>query len=122
MELAAGILVLLISILHIIYGERQPLRQLMGLTDDEVLIGSVRVMSLQGGVLLFAVGSIHFLHYFNLIALTGIAAYFPLGIICINLFTFLVVAIFKHQKLFSVIAFQLVVFTAIIVLQILSLS
>ena len=122
MELTAGLLIIIISILHIFYGERQPVRQLMGLTDDEVLIGSVRVMSFQGGVLLFAVGIIHLLNYFNLIALSGIAAYFPLGIICINLFTFLGVAIFKHQKLFSVIAFQLLVFTAIIVLQILSLG
>jgi hypothetical protein len=78
-------------------------------------------MSLQGGVLLFMVGVVHILSFLKIITLGGVAAYFPLGIICLNLVVFLLVATFKHRKLFSVIAFQLVVFTIIIILQILSI-
>jgi len=122
MELAAGLLVIILSILHTLYGEKQPVANLSKLTNDSILIGSVRVMSLQGGVLLFAVGVIHILSFLNVIALSGVAAYFPLGVICINLLTFLLVAIFKHRQLLSITAFQLVVFTIIIVLQILSIS
>lgn len=121
MELAAGILVIIISVLHIVYGEKQPVADLSKLTDDSILIGSVRVMSIQGGVLLFAVGVIHILNFLKVITLTGVGAYFPLGIICINLLTFLLVAAVRHRKLFSIIAFQLVVFTVIIILQVLAL-
>lgn len=122
MELAVGILVIIISVLHIIYGERQPISSLSKLTDDSILIGSVRVMSLQGGVLLFAVGIIHVLNYLNVIGLSGIAVYFPVGVVGINLLTFLLVALLKHRSLFSIIAFQMVVFTIIIILQILSIT
>ena len=121
MELAAGILVIIISILHIIYGERQPIASLSKLTDDSILIGSVRVMSLQGGVLLFAVGIIHILNFLNVTRLSGIAVYFPLGVIGLNLLTFTLVALLKHRSLFSIAAFQMVVFAIIIVLQVLSI-
>ena len=122
MELAAGILVIIISVLHIIYGERQPIASLSKLTDDSILIGSVRVMSLQGGVLLFAVGIIHVLNYLNVIGLSGIAVYFPVGVVGINLLIFLLVALLKHRSLFSIISFQMIVFTIIIILQILSIT
>ena len=122
MELAAGTLILIISILHIVYGEKQPVDELCKLTDNSILIGSVRVMSLQGGVLLFAVGLVHILNFFKIITLTGVGVYFPLGIICLNLLTFLLVATFKHRELFTVIAFQLVVFTIIIFLQIMAIT
>ena len=118
MELAAGILIIIMSGVHIIYGEKNPVREMKKLTEDSILIGSVRVMSLQGGVLLFAVGLIHLLSFFHAITLSGAAAYFPVGIISMNLLTFLLVAAFRHRKLFSVIAFQLVVFAVIILLQI----
>ena len=65
MELAAGILVIVMGILHIGYGEKQPIAVLSKATDDSILIGSVRVMSLQGGVLLLSVGSIHVLNFLN---------------------------------------------------------
>ena len=122
MDLAAGILVIVMSILHIVYREKQPIVTLSTATDDTILIGSVRVMSLQGGFLLLSVGLIHILNFLNVITLSGIAVYFPVGVICINLLTFLLVAILKHRELFSIIAFQLVVFAVIIVLQILSIS
>ena len=118
MELAAGILIIIMSGLHIFYGEKNPVREMKKLTEDSILIGSVRVMSLQGGVLLFAVGLVHLLSFFHAITLSGVAAYFPVGIISMNLLTFLLVAVFRHRKLFSVIAFQLVIFTVIIFLQI----
>ena len=119
MELAAGILIIIISIIHVIYGEKQQISVLNKITDDSILIGSFRVMSFQGGFLLFAVGLIQVLNFLNIITLSGIAIYFPVGIICINILTFLLIAIIKHKKLFSIIAFQLVIFTIIITLQIL---
>ena len=122
MELAAGILIIIMSILHIIYGEKKPLAALNKITNDSILIGSVRVMSLQGGLLLLFVGLLHILNYMNVISLWGIAAYIPVCIISINLYAFLLVAIFMHRKLFSIIAFQLIVFAIIIVLQMLSIS
>jgi len=69
MELAAGFLVVVISILHIIYGEKQPAANLGKLTNDSILIGSVRVMSLQGGILVFAVGLIQILNFLNVITI-----------------------------------------------------
>ena len=121
MELAAGILIIIISIIHVIYGEKQQISVLNKITDDSILIGSFRVMSFQGGFLLFAVGLIQVLNFLNIITLSGIAIYFPVGIICINILTFLLIAIIKHKKLFSIIAFQLVIFTIIITLQILAI-
>ena len=120
MELAAGLLIIVMSILHIIYGEKNPIAALSTLTDNTILIGSFRVMSLQGGLLLLAVGLIHILQFFNIITLVGIAVFFPLGLICINLIAFLLIALFKHKDLFSIITFQLAAFTVIIILQILS--
>ncbi|GEM_PF-3056121 len=122
MELAAGILVIVISFLHVFFGEKQPIKALSRSTDDSILVGSVRVMSLQGGVLLFAVGAIHLLSFMDIISLTGIAVYFPVGIICLNLLTFLLVAGIKHRELFSIVAFQLVAFTIILVLQVLAIK
>ena len=120
MELAAGLLIIVMSILHIIYGEKNPIAALSTLTDNSILIGSFRVMSLQGGLLLLVVGLIHILQFFNIITLVGIAVFFPLGLICINLIAFLLIALFKHKDLFSIITFQLAAFTVIIILQILS--
>lgn len=74
------------------------------------------------GALLFAVGIIHMLNYLNVIRLSGIAVYFPVGVIGLNLLTFVLVALLKHRSLFSIIAFQMVAFTIIIILQILSIT
>ena len=120
MELAAGFLLLFISALHIVYGEKKPLAELSRLTSDSVLIGSVRVMSLQGGVLLFAVGMVHVLSFLKIFTLSGMAVFFPVGIVGLNLVTFLFVALAKHRKLFSIIIFQLILFGVILVLQILA--
>lgn len=121
MELAAGILIVFMSVLHIIYGEKNLIRDVKKLTGDSILIGSVRVMSLQGGVLLFAVGLIHILSFLRVITLSGAAVYFPVSIIAINLLAFLLVAVFWHRKLFSVIAFQLAIFSLVIFFQILAI-
>jgi len=122
MELAAGLLIIFVGVVHIIYGEKQPLAALGLLTSDQTLIGSVRVMSLQGGVLLLTVGGVHMLSFFGLIALTGFASWIPLGIICLNLLTFLVTALVKHRELFAISAVQMLLFTAIITLQALVLA
>ena len=121
MALAAGIILILISIVHIIFGEKQSIAQVSGLTDDPILIGSVRVMSTQGGVLLFAVGVVDLLSFFGVLTLSGAAAFFPLGIVLINFGTFLALAIFKHRELLSISVVQIVVFTIIIILQALAL-
>jgi hypothetical protein len=56
------------------------------------------------------------------IGLSGIAVYFPVGVVGINLLKFLLVALLKHRSLFSIISFQMIVFTIIIILQILSIT
>ncbi|MBN2083452.1 hypothetical protein JW859_14750 [bacterium] len=122
MELAAGLLIIFVGVVHIVYGERQPLAALGLLTSDQTLIGSVRVMSLQGGILLLAVGAVHLLSFFDLIALTGFTAWIPLGIICLNLLTFLITALVKHRELLAISGVQLLLFAAIIALQALVLA
>ena len=121
MEFVAGLLLVFISILHIIYGEKKPVADVSRLTKDSILIGSIRVMSLQGGMLLFSVGLIHILSFLKIVTLSGIAAFFPVGIVGLNLATFLLVTLVKHKKLISVAAFQLVLFSAILVLQVITL-
>ncbi|NQV15200.1 hypothetical protein HQ531_07060 [bacterium] len=122
MELAAGLLIIIMGILHIIYSEKQQVPELQKVTQNSNILGSLRVMSLQGGLLLLAVGSVHVLSYFNIIILNGIAAYFPLGLICINLLAFLLIAVFRHRELFSIVALQLLAFTIIIILQVMSIK
>ncbi|MBB6453289.1 hypothetical protein HNQ94_001737 [Salirhabdus euzebyi] len=119
MELALGVILIFMSIVHIIYGERMQVDVLKKVTDDTILIGSYRVMSLQGGILLFAIGIIYFLSFLELISLTGIAAYFPVGIVLLNVLSVLIVTLTKHMELLKVTIPQFVIFGIIIALQIL---
>ena len=122
MGIIDGLLIVLLSIAHNVYGERKQVPDMKALTDDEVVIGSLRVMIFQGGVLLFFVGIIQLLYAADVIELVGIARYFPVGIIVLNLATFLFVAIFIHRALFKITLPQLIVFGIIIVLQLISLA
>lgn len=121
MGIIAGILIILLSIAHNIYGERKQVPDMKAITDDGIIIGSLRIMVFQGGILLLAVGIIQILFATGVIELTGIARYFPVGIIALNLSVFLLVAIFIHRALLKITMPQLVIFAVIITLQLLSL-
>jgi hypothetical protein len=121
MGMAAGIIIILISIAHNIYGEKKQLPELKKVTNDSIIIGSLRIMIFQGGILLFAVGIIQIMVSADIIHLAGIAAYFPVGIVLINFITSLLIAAFFHSEIFKVTIPQFVIFSIIIVLQFLSL-
>ena len=121
MGLAAGILLVLISIAHGVYGEKKQIPPLKKLSTDSVMIGSLRVMVLQGGLLLLAVGIIQILTSVDAIELTGIARYFPVGIVSLNFCVALLIAVFAHREVLKVTIPQFIVFLVIIVLQLLSL-
>ena len=121
MGTAAGILLILISIAHNIYGEKIQVPALKKHTVDSIQIGSQRIMVFQGGLLLFAVGIIQLLVSTHLITLTGIARFFPVGIVLINFFTAFFIAVFIHREILKITAPQFVLFSVIISLQLLSL-
>ena len=114
MGLTAGILLVLISIAHNVYGEKKQVPELKVLTGDSIMIGSLRIMIFQGGLLLFAVGIIQILLSLEVIELSGVARYFPLGIVLINFLTALLVSAFAHRKILRTILPQSIVFIVII--------
>lgn len=122
MGIAAGIMIIIISIAHNIYGEKKQIPDLKKITNDSVMIGSLRIMIFQGGILLFAVGIIQVLVSANIIRLPGLAAYFPVGIILLNFITSLLIAGFIHREVFKITIPQFLVFSIIIILQLLSLK
>ena len=121
MGIIAGVLLVLLSIAHNVYGEKKQIPDLKALTEDSIIIGSSRVMIFQGGLLLLAVGIVQILASTGTIELTGIARFFPVGIILLNLCTFLFMAIVVHRELLKITIPQLVIFAVIIALQLLSL-
>ncbi len=121
MGLIAGILLILLSIVHNIYGEKKQIPDLKQITDDPVMIGSLRVMIFQGGVLLFAVGVVQILVAIDAIELTGVARFFPVGIVLLDFCTFLVITAMIHRDLFKITVPQIIIFVIIISLQILAL-
>lgn len=96
MKLVVGIILIVMSIVHVIYGEKMQVNVLKKLGVNNILIGSYRVMSFQGGLLLFAVGVVEIMVYTGLIVLTGFAIFMPLGIVCLNVISVFIVAIVKH--------------------------
>lgn len=120
MKLVVGIILIFMSIVHVIYGGKMQVNILKKLEANNILIGSFRVMSLQGGLLLFAVGVVEIMVYAGLIGLTGFAIFIPLGIVCLNVISVFIVAIVKHQELFKAIIPQFLIFGVIIILQVLS--
>ena len=122
MGIAAGIIIILISFAHNIYGEKKQIPELKKLTNDSIIIGSLRIMIFQGGIILLAVGIIQVLVSVNIIQLPGISAYFPLGIVLINFITSLSIAVLFHKEVFKITIPQFVIFIIIIILQILSLQ
>jgi hypothetical protein len=122
MGIAAGIMIILISIAHNIYGEKKQIPELKKITNNSIMIGSLRIMIFQGGILLFAVGIVQVLVSVDIIQLHGFSAFFPVGIVFINFITSLLMAAFFHREVFKVTIPQFVVFSIIIVLQLLSLQ
>jgi hypothetical protein len=121
MGIAAGILLVLMSIAHNIYGEKKQIPDLKELTKDSIIIGSQRIMIFQGGILLLAVGIIQILVSASFIELNGVALYFPVGIVLINFCTTLFITLFAHKEILKITIPQFVVFIVIIGLQLLSL-
>ncbi|MBI1277274.1 MAG: hypothetical protein GC179_04010 [Anaerolineaceae bacterium] len=122
MGLIAGILLVLLSFAHNIYGERKQIHDLKALTNDPIMIGSLRVMIFQGGVLLLAVGIIQILIGLGAIELVGIARFFPVGIVLLDFVTFLAVTALFHRELFRITIPQIILFVLIIVLLLVSIS
>jgi hypothetical protein len=118
LKLVIGIMLIFISIVHVIYGEKMQVNELKKIEVNNILIASYRVLSLQGGLLLFAVGVVEILVYARLIVFTGFAIFIPLGIICLNVISVFIVAIGKHQELFKVTIPQFLIFAIIIILQV----
>jgi hypothetical protein len=110
------------SIVHIIYGERKQVEVLKKVSSDSILIGSFRVMSLQGGILLFSIGVVYILSFIGVISLTGIAAYFPVSIVLLNILSVLIIAITKHKDLLKATVPQFIIFAIIVILQILIIN
>ncbi len=121
MGIAAGILLVLISIAHFIYGEKKQIPPLKRLTDDSIMIGSLRVMIFQGGLLLLAVGIFQILVSVSTIELTGVARYIPVGIVLIFFSTTLFISAFAHRDILKITIPQFVIFIIIISLQLLSI-
>jgi len=121
MKLIIGILLIVMSIIHVIYGEKKLVNELRGLRADNLLIGSFRVMSVQGGLLLFAIGLIEIMSYIGTIKLSGFASFFPSGVIFLNIISCLMISIFKHRELLKMTLPQLFIFIIIFVLQLLSI-
>ncbi len=121
MGITAGILLVLISIAHNIYGEKKQIPALKQLTKDSIIIGSQRIMIFQGGLLLLAVGLIQILVSLDVIVLTGMARYFPVGIVLINFCTALFITLIMHREILKITIPQFLLFILIISLQLLSL-
>ncbi|WP_407269743.1 hypothetical protein [Radiobacillus sp. PE A8.2] len=117
MKLAAGIILILMSVVHVIYGEKMQVDELKKVKANNMLIASLRVMSLQGGIVVFAVGLVEVLTFAEIIALTGFAAFIPVGIICINVLSVLIISMIKHRELLKATLPQLIIFSVIIILQ-----
>jgi len=122
MGLIAGILLLIISIAHNIYGEKKQMPGLKNITTDPIIIGSQRIMIFQGGFLLTAVAIIQILVSLHVVALVGIARYFPVAVVVLNFLTALIIALFIHKEILKITIPQFIVFTVIIILQFLSLN
>jgi hypothetical protein len=122
MGITAGVIIILISIAHNIYGEKKQIPELKKITNNSIMIGSLRIMIFQGGILLFVVGIIQVLVSVDIIQLHGFSAFFPVGIVFINFITSLLMAAFFHREVFKVTIPQFVIFSIIIVLQFLALQ
>jgi hypothetical protein len=122
LKLAVGAILILIfmSIVHVIYGEKMQVDVLKKLNANPKLLGSFRVMLLQGSLLLCAVGVVKIFFYTKIIK-NGFAAFILVGVICLNVLSVLIVALIKHRELFKPTIPLFLIFSTIIILQMRSL-
>ncbi len=120
MKLTVGLILIFMSIVHVFYGEKMQVNVLEKLGADRILIGSFRAMSLQGGLLLFGIGLLEIMVYTGFIELTGFAVYIPLILLCMNVIGVLIVASLKHRELIRATIPQFIIFSFIILLEVLS--
>lgn len=120
MKLAVGLILIFMSIVHVFYGEKMQVTILKKLEADGMLIGSYRAMSLQGGLLLFAIGMLEIMVFTGSVELTGVAVYFPLIILCLNVIAVFIVAALKHRDLIKATIPQFIIFSFIIIMEIAS--
>jgi hypothetical protein len=116
-----GILIFLLGLIHILFGEISQIPELMRHLDDPVIIGSMRVMIYQGGVILLGVGALQFLKGSGRVELRGAASWIPVGIIVLNIVTFLMVGLISEFAVIRTALPQLVVFIVIIGLMLIEL-
>ena len=121
MGITAGILLVIISIAHNIYGEKKQVPALKQLTKDSIIIGSQRIMIFQGGLLILAVGIIQILVSLDIVVLTGVGRYFPVGIVALNFCTALIITLFAHKEVLKITVPQYIIFIIILFLQLFSL-
>jgi hypothetical protein len=122
MGTAAGILILLISIAHSVYGEKKQIPDLRNKTDDAITIGSARIMIHQGGVILLFAGLLQLLSSLDVWILEGVARYIPITLVSLNVVVSFGIALGLHREIFKITIPQFVLFALIIVLQVLSLG
>jgi hypothetical protein len=122
MGLIAGIIILVMGFAHIIYGETKQIPTLKRFTQDSVVVGSLRIMIFQGGILLLAVGILQILFSVGLIQLNGISVYIPVSIILLNTISSFMIMVIKHRDILKITIPQFLIFITVIVLQILSIS
>lgn len=122
MGTAAGIIILLISIAHSVYGEKKQSPDLRNVTDDSITLGSARIMIHQGGVILFFAGLLQLLNAQEIWVLEGVARYIPLALVSLNVLVSFGIALGLHREIFKITVPQFIVFALIMALQVLSLG
>ncbi len=115
MALISGILIILIGVVHIIYGEVVQLKALTDSITDMITIGSTRIMIYQGGVLLLLVGTMQVLKGLKKLKVKGFLKYIPVGYIVTNFSTYLVLGLLLHPQVIKSSIPQIIIFVIIIV-------
>ena len=121
MALISGILIILVGVVHLIYGEAVQLKALSDSIADSLTIGSTRIMIYQGGVLLLLVGTMQVLKGLKKIKVTGTLKYIPLGYILANFMTYLLLGLILHPEVIKSSVPQIIIFVIIITFLVLDL-
>lgn len=96
MNLVVGIIILLISVAHYIYGFKELYPKINKNEIDYLVEASFKIMYIREGLILIIVGLLHIMLQFQIIELNGIARFTPITIIILNILTFILFA-FKNK-------------------------
>lgn len=121
MKMAVGLMLVVMSVVHVIYGEKMQVSVLKRQEADSMLIASYRVMSLQGGLILLGVGVVEIMTYTGIMILSGAANYIPLAVVAMNVFAVLFFGLVKHRELLKTTVPQFIIFSIILFFQAISL-